>query len=102
MAKINNEAGVKREVRKLLAKHGWFVWMPPANGYGKAGISDFHALKDGKFLAIETKYGGNTPTPMQTKFLQDISKNGGTAFVIYETDLDTFGMLLETLQESFR
>ena len=94
MAEIRNEHDVKREVRKLLAKYGWYTWMPPANGYGKGGISDFHALKDGKFLAIETKYGDNTPTPMQAKFLQDISQYGGTALVLYETDLDTFELLL--------
>lgn len=94
MSDIHNEAGVKREVRKLLTKYGWYTWMPPANGYGKGGIADFHALKDGKFLAIETKYGANTPTPMQAKFLQDISQHGGTALVIYETDLETFELLL--------
>ena len=94
MADIHNEAGVKREVKKLLVKYGWFVWMPPANGYGKAGISDFHALKDGKFLAIETKYGDNTPTPMQAKFLQTISRNGGRALVLYETDLKMFEKFL--------
>ena len=94
MSDIHNEAGVKREVRKLLAKHGWFVWMPPANGYGKAGISDFHALKDGKFLAIETKYGDNTPTPMQAKFMASIAAAGGYAVVVNEMTLDTFEFLL--------
>jgi Holliday junction resolvase len=86
MSDIHNEAGVKREVRKLLAKHGWFVWMPPANGYGKAGISDFHALRDGKFLAIETKYGGNTTTALQAKFLDNIGLAGGWAIVVNETE----------------
>ena len=85
MAKINSESAVKREVRKLLVNYGWFVWMPPANGYGKAGISDFHALKDGKFLAIETKYGSNTPTALQSKFLADIELAGGWAIVVNET-----------------
>lgn len=86
MAKINSEAGVKREVRKLLAKYNWFVWMPPANGYGKAGISDFHALKDGKFMAIETKYGSNTPTVLQNKFLADIEAAGGWVIVVNDSE----------------
>ena len=86
MADIHNEAGVKREVRKLLAKYGWYCWMPPANGYGKAGISDFHALKDGKFMAIETKYGNNTPTVLQDKFLDNIELAGGWAIVVNETE----------------
>ena len=86
MAKINSEAAVKHEVRKLLTKYGWYTWMPPANGYGKGGISDFHALKDGKFLAIETKYGGNTTTTLQAKFLDNIELAGGWAIVVNETE----------------
>ena len=94
MADIHNEAGVKREVRKLLALYAWHYWMPPANGYGKAGISDFHALKNGKFLAIETKYGGNTPTVLQSKFLTAIELAGGRAIVVTEKNLDYLEFLL--------
>ena len=94
MAEIRNEHDVKREVRKLLTKYGWYTWMPPANGYGKGGISDFHALKDGKFLAIETKYGGNTTTTLQAKFMASIAAAGGYAVVVNEMTLDTFEFLL--------
>ena len=57
------EKDVKAEVKKLLNAHDWFWWMPPANGFGKAGISDFNALKKGVFLAVETKFGSKKPTP---------------------------------------
>lgn len=99
MSDIHNEAGVKREVKKLLAKYGWFVWLPPANGYGKAGISDFHALRKGKFLAIETKYGGNTITALQARFLQDIELAGGWAVVVNDTahSMELFEKFLESM-----
>ena len=100
MAKINSESAVKREVRKLLVNYGWFVSMPPANGYGKAGISDFHALKNGKFLAIETKYGSNTPTVLQNKFLADIEAAGGWVLVVNDSEhsLARLGKFLESLR----
>ena len=85
---IHNEAGVKAAVKRMLKDHGWFGWMPPANGYGRVGISDIHALKGGHFVAIETKYGGNKPTAMQAAFLGNIAQAGGTALVVNERNLD--------------
>ena len=84
---IHNEAGVKTATKKLLKDHGWFVWMPPANGYGRVGISDIHALKGGQFLAIETKYGSNKPTTMQSAFLGNVTQAGGYALVVTEKNL---------------
>lgn len=91
---IRNERDVKREVKKLLTKYGWYTWMPPANGYGKAGISDFHALKDGKFLAVETKYGSNTVTALQRRFLDDIASAGGWGVIVNEHGLEKLEALL--------
>ena len=100
MDEITSEADVKREVRKLLTKYNWYYWMPPANGYGKSGISDFHALKNGKFLAIETKYGSNTPTVLQNKFLADIEAAGGWVLVVNDSEhsLARLGKFLESLR----
>jgi hypothetical protein len=89
------EADVKAEVKKLLTQHGWFWWMPPANGYGRTGISDIHALRDGKFLAIETKFGKNTVTTMQQRFMDDVVAAQGQAAVVSEKTLDEFVSLLQ-------
>lgn len=94
MAQIRNEAGVKRAVKALLSEHGWFAWMPPANGYGRSGIADFHALKDGKFLAIETKFGSNKPTALQWQFLHSVEAAGGEGIVIGEANLGQLADLL--------
>lgn len=96
MTTITNEAGVKREVKKLLDKHGWYYWMPPSNAYGRSGISDFHALKAGQFLAIETKFGSNTPTAQQAQFLENVALHDGWYLVVNEKNLDALAELLQT------
>lgn len=88
VARFKNEADVKAAVKKLLKKHGWFYWMPSANGYGITGVSDFVALRAGKVMAIETKFGKNQPTPMQLLFLRNIAEHGGQSFVINEDGLE--------------
>lgn len=91
---IVNEAGVKREVKRLLKKYGWYYWMPPANAFGRAGIADFNAVRGGRFLAVETKFGSNRPTPLQQQFLNDVVAHGGLAMVVTERDLDDLELLL--------
>lgn len=96
MRDIVNEAGVKREVKRLLKKYGWFYWMPPANTFGRAGIADFNAIRKGVFLAIETKFGGNKPTPLQRQFLDSITAHEGLAMVVTERNLDELEQVLLT------
>lgn len=86
--KIASEKDVKREVKKLLDAHEWFWFMPSANGYGKAGISDFLAIRGGVFLALETKFGGNKPTALQIGFLNSVQAEKGFAFAVSEKNLD--------------
>ncbi len=94
------EAHVKDDVKALLNKYDWFWFMPPANAYGKSGISDFIAIKRGTFLAIETKFGSNKPTAMQIGFLNSIRANDGFAFVVNEQNLDWLDAFLESFDES--
>lgn len=84
------EADVKAEVKTLLKKHGFFWWMPANNGFGKSGTSDFLAIRKGVFIAIETKFGGNRPTPLQVAFLNSIMAEDGFGFVVDEKRLELF------------
>lgn len=84
------EADVKAAVKKLLTKHNYFWWMPPANGFGRTGISDFNALRDGVFIAVETKFGKNKPTPMQIGFLESVQAESGMSFVVNEQNIGAF------------
>lgn len=93
---MKNEKDVKKGVKAILDKHGWFWFMPPANGYGKSGISDIIAMRHGTFMAIETKFGTNKPTPMQIGFLNSVRQEDGFAFVISDRNIDWFGAFMES------
>lgn len=88
MPVYTSEKDVKREIKKMLDKAGWFFWMPPANGYGKTGVSDILAIKDGVFVAIEAKYGRNKPSPMQSAFLMSIKAESGFGFVVNDSNIE--------------
>ena len=90
----NSERDVKTQVKKLLTAHEWLWWMPPANGYGRAGIADINAVRHGEFLAVETKFGKNTATVMQRKFLAQVLQAGGYALVVNETNIPQFAQWL--------
>lgn len=94
-----SEKDVKKQIKKLLDAHGWFWWMPPANGYGKVGISDLNALKNGVFLAVEAKFGSNKPTPMQKAFLESINAESGFGFVVNDANIDAFETFLVNFGE---
>lgn len=96
MADMTNEKGVKRAVKQLLDKHGFYWWMPAANGYGTTGVSDFCAIKNGVFLVVETKFGRNKPSPMQKRFAESILASGGIALAVNETHIHVLDIFLSS------
>lgn len=97
---MNNEGDVKREIKKLLKRHGWWYFMPPANGFGTNGIPDFICLRNGIFLAIEAKFGYNKPSELQRERMQEIRKHGGHAIWINESRLESLDKVLGALGAS--
>jgi Holliday junction resolvase len=95
---MKSEKDVKKKVKAIFDKHGWFWWMIPANGYGASGISDFHALKDHVFMVVETKFGSNKPTALQKGFMTSIASEGcgGYAFVVTDKNWEFFDQFLES------
>lgn len=96
MSRVTNEKGVKAKIKQLLDHHGYFHWMPGANGYGTQGVSDHLALKDGVFLAIEAKFGTNKPKPTQKAFAAQVIANDGFAFCVTEKNIDHLAWWLES------
>jgi len=94
------EGDVKTRIKELLKKHRWYYWMPPANGYGTLGISDFHAIRDGIFLAIEAKFGSNKPTPQQLAHLHIVDNNAGFAFVVTDKNVEYLQAWLEAFDRA--
>lgn len=97
---MNNEKDVKKAVKKILDQRGWFWWMPPANGFGKVGVSDFNALRNGVFLAIETKFGKNKPTVHQLAFLESVAASRGYGFIVNEDRLEWLTSFLDAFDRS--
>lgn len=97
---MRSEKDVKKKVKAILDKHGWFWFMPPANAYGKSGISDIIAMRRGAFMAIETKFGANKPTAMQVGFCNSIRQEDGFAFVVSDRNIDWFAAFMESFDVS--
>jgi Holliday junction resolvase len=82
------EGAVKAKVRKMLANHGIYYFMPPGMGLGRSGIPDIIGCKNGKFIAIECKAGNGKATALQMRELNAIAKAGGLACLVNETCID--------------
>lgn len=93
---MKSEKDVKKRVKQILDKYNWFWCMPPANAYGKSGISDFLAWRTGASMAIETKFGSNKPTAMQVAFLNSIQAEDAFAFVVNDKNIDFLDQFLES------
>ena len=88
------ESKVKKRVREMLDTLGIYHFMPPANGFGRAGIPDIIACMDGHFIAIECKAGKGTTTALQDRELERIQNAGGTTYIARETNIDELQQLL--------
>jgi len=96
------EAKVKTAVRKLLDTMGIYHFMPPANGFGRAGIPDIIGCMDGHFIAIECKAGKGKTTALQDRELNLILNAGGTVFIAREHNIPDLELLLKEKQDELR
>jgi len=83
------EAKVKKKVKDYLTARGIYYTMPFTAGYGANGVPDILVCYQGKFYGIECKANGNKPTALQAEHMKNIQRNGGTAVVIDENNIDT-------------
>jgi Holliday junction resolvase len=88
------ESKVKDKLRKYLTQLGIYHFMPPANGFGRAGIPDIIGCYNGQFVAFECKAGKNIPTALQEREIRNIQAANGWAFVITELNVDHVEELL--------
>jgi len=95
LSSMRDENGVKKNVKKLLDTAGWFWWTIAGSPFGKGGASDICALKNGVFIAIETKFGSNKPSALQKAFLESINAETGFGFVVNEKNIEWFRTFLD-------
>ena len=89
------ESKVKAQLRKKLDALGIYHFMPPANGFGRAGIPDVIGCYNGQFVAFECKAGKGKTTALQDREIQRIQGHKGWAFVINEDNVDNIEELLK-------
>lgn len=88
---MKNEGDVKKVVSKTLATQpGCWFFMPPANGYGRAGIPDFLGCVNGHMFAVETKFGKGTTTANQEREIAGLMRNGARVWIVRETTLSSW------------
>jgi Holliday junction resolvase len=88
------ESKVKAQLRKKLDALGIYHFMPPANGFGRAGIPDIVGCYNGQFVAFECKANGGRTTALQEREIHAIQSAKGWAFVISELNVDHVEELL--------
>jgi hypothetical protein len=105
MTKLNPlEADVKKSVKELLDDRGWFWWMVPQNGFGRSGVSDLHALKNGVFIAIEAKLANTgkkaRPSALQRGFLNSVNAHMAFGFVVNAETTSVLKKWLDAFERS--
>lgn len=88
------EVKVKKQIRKILDEAGAYYAMPIGTGYGNSGVPDFLICHRGRFIAVEAKAGSNKPTALQEAHMARIRKEGGSALVINETNMNQLKEIL--------
>lgn len=88
------EVKVKKQIRKMLDEAGAYYAMPIGTGYGNSGVPDFLICHRGRFIAVEAKAGSNKPTALQEAHMARIRKEGGSALVINETNMNQLKEIL--------
>ena len=86
---------VKNKIKVILQDGGVYYAMPIGSGYGNAGVPDFLACVNGRFLAVEAKAGKGKTTALQDAHLEKIKTAGGVSTVVNELNLD---QLKETIK----
>jgi Holliday junction resolvase len=81
------EAKVKKAVIEVLRTSDIYYFSPVTGGFGKSGVPDIIACYKGRFIAIECKAGGNTPTALQMREIERIRGAKGVALVVNENNI---------------
>ncbi|MCG3773745.1 MAG: hypothetical protein JW395_0559 [Nitrospira sp.] len=79
------EGTIKAKVDRMLKPLGVWRYSPQAGIYGTSGIPDRLVLARGHLIGIEVKADKTKkPTRLQVHAMQEIERNGGRCFVIYD------------------
>ena len=91
------EAKTKAQIKRVLNDTHTYFFMPTGGGYGRAGIPDFIACKNGHFIGIEAKAGKGVTTALQDLELSKIKAAGGHAIVVNEHNMEQLREMLDDI-----
>jgi Holliday junction resolvase len=80
------EARVKRLVTTILKERNIYYFYPATHGYGSSGTPDIVACYKSYFIGIECKSNLNKPTALQEHALNEITRCGGKAIWLNESN----------------
>lgn len=92
------EGKVKTAIKAVLKDEGVYYFMPRGTLLGRRGVSDFICCVNGKFLAIEAKARANKLSPTQMLEKDAVTKAGGVALVINESNLDQLRLIIQGMR----
>lgn len=84
--KGEKEADITKAIRKVLKEAVIWHFKHWGGPMSLPGIADILGIYEGKFLAIEVKRPGLSPTEKQSKFLDAVNRAGGIGFVAHSVD----------------
>lgn len=73
---------VKKQVKQILDAAGAYWFMPPANGFGRAGIHDFVGCLNGQYIGIECKGTDGRWTALQQREHERVLAHGGFSMCV--------------------
>ncbi|QNJ59467.1 hydrolase [Gordonia phage MScarn] len=77
------EARLGRQIRKALEERGAFMFKIHGGPTMMAGLPDLIGVWHGRFIAIEVKMPGNSPSKIQERVMGRIRQAGGRVVVAY-------------------
>lgn len=94
---MTSEKDVKDQVKKILKRYGAWYTMPYQAGFSNRGVPDILACYQGKFIAIECKFGNRKPTALQEIQMKQIERAGGRMLLINEENIKEVERCLLTI-----
>lgn len=99
---MKREKDVKDRVKQVIKEVGGWYTMPFQMGMNANGVPDILACINGYFVAIECKFGKNTPSPLQQMQLDAIKNARGFTLVCNDRNIDNVASTIRALADGSR
>lgn len=67
--------------------------------YSKSGLPDMQIVVNGICVEVELKAPKGRPSPLQVQKIKQINQSGGTGFILYPKDFDSFKKFIIELKK---